>query len=107
MHDHVQAVRQPLGDCGRGLGGGDVQLDRLAAQALGHRLQLSGERRHVEPDDMRSVARERLCDRRPDPARRSGHQGGPSGERVLPVELSCDAPASPGGGETCTTCPDT
>ena len=61
------------------------------------RLELLGERRHVEPDDVGAVALERPGDRLADAARGAGDERDLAVERPLPVELgNLAALADPG-----------
>ena len=67
----------------------------VSAEPLGDRVEVVGERRDVEPDDLGAVAMQRLGDRRADAARGAGDQRDLAVERLVPVERRCLATPAP------------
>ena len=80
-------VGEVLGDPLRGVLGGDVEGEVVAAELLGQRDQVAGRLRHVHPDDGRAVAGEHPGDLLADAAGRPGDEGDLAGQRTLPVGL--------------------
>ena len=69
------------------VGGRDVGGERGAADLAGQPLEVGGERRDVEADDVGAVAGEHSRDLGADPARGAGDERDLAGERPIPVEL--------------------
>ena len=65
--------------------GGDVELQRRAADPVGDRREVLALGRDVEADDVRAVARQHLGDRGADAARGAGDDRDLAGQRPLPV----------------------
>ena len=82
MDEDVDGSSECLGDLIRGIGCGDVELQRLAADPVHHLGQRLTGLRHVHADDIGAVAGEVLRDRGSDSAGGAGDHGGASGQRA-------------------------
>jgi hypothetical protein len=87
VDDDVNSVGELGGDSlGRVLGG-DIELDRAAAERVRDGLQVGRRLRDVEADDGGAVAGQGVGDRGADPSRGAGDQCGLALERALPIDL--------------------
>ncbi|MNT76931.1 hypothetical protein D3C72_2159930 [compost metagenome] len=85
MHHDVEPVGQLFNQLRGGVFGADVEGDGAPAEARGEGFEIGFGRRHVEQDDVGTIAGQGFCNGGTDTARRTGDQCLAPGERACPV----------------------